>query len=311
MKELIKQGKKYFIIEAEIVKDLVAQTLKIYFDESQKKAFHNSNSLPSFTSLLGIIPSVIHSPSDIDLITGQPSLRRRFMNLHLAQIDPLYVLHLSRFFKALKQRNFLLKTQNITSIDIWEHEMAKSAAYITQKRERMIAMLNEPTNQIMQSLSNKREKIILRYTPALATHSDLKITYKQYLQQLEKNRKKDLMIKTTSLGPHRDDFICYIDNKPARIFASQGQIRCLISSLKLSEYNLLCQRTQSPAIMNIDDIGMHLDEHRQNNLKSLIKLNQVFITIPNNENIWHEDEAVTINIKNGMQQFSKQLLAHQ
>lgn len=300
LNELIMQGKSYFQLEAEIVKDLVAQTIKIYFDETQKKAQHNSNNLPSFTTLLGIFPSVLHAPSDIELISGLPTLRRRFMNLHLAQHDPVYVHHLSRFFKALKQRNFLLKTQNLASIEVWEQEMAKSASYLTLKRGKMIAQLNNPTNQIAQTLSNASEEVTIRYTPALLCNTDMKITCEAYAKQLEKCRKKDLILKTTTLGPHRDDFVCYIDKKSAKSFASEGQKRCLVSALKLSEYTLLCEKLQSPAIMNIDDIGIHLDDERQAKLYALIKnLNQVFITMPSYENKWQEDEAKIINIKKG------------
>ena len=298
--ELIMEGKSFFQLEAEIVRDLVAQTIIIYFDENQKKALHNSNVLPSFTTLLGIFPSVLHAPSDVELISGLPVLRRRFMNLHLAQHDPVYVHHLSRFSKALKQRNFLLKTQNLNSIDVWENEMAKSASYLTLKRGKMIAQLNGPANQITQTLSNDGEEVTIRYTPALLCDTDMKSTYETYIKQLEKCRKKDLILKTTTLGPHRDDFICYIDKKQAKSFASEGQKRCLVSALKLSEYTLLCEKLQSPAIMNIDDIGIHLDEERQNKLRALIKnLNQVFITMPSFENKWLDDDAQIINIKNG------------
>lgn len=311
LKELIKQGETYFLIEAEIVKDLVAQTIKIYFDEKQKKVLHNSNPLPSLTSLLGIFPSVMHSPYDIDLITGAPALRRRFLNLHIAQYDPQYVHHLSRYFKALKQRNFLLKTQNINTIEIWEHEMAKSAAYLTLKRAKMVVQLNDPTNEIMQTLSSKKEDVILNYTPALSCSSNAHETYELYLKQLQKDRKKDLMIRTTTHGSHRDDFTCYINNKNAKIFASEGQKRCFISAIRLAEYNLLCKRLQSPAIMNIDDIGMHLDANRQSSLKSHVtKLNQVFITLPNNENIWEADEVKIIYVNEGRCSSAKQPLVH-
>lgn len=302
LNELIMQGQSFFQLDAEIVKDLVGQTISIYFDPNQKKALHNTTPLPSFTTLLGIFPSVLHAPSDIELISGLPSIRRRLLNLHLAQPDPVYVHHLARFFKALKQRNFLLKSQNLNSIEVWEHEMARSAAYLTLKRGKMIAQLNAPTNQIAQVLSNAKEEITLRYTPALLCDTDMKNTYESYVKQLEKCRKKDLILKTTTLGPHRDDFICYIDKKPAKIFASEGQKRCLVSALKLAEYTLLCEKLQSPAIMNIDDIGVHLDEERQDRLRSLIKnLSQVFISTPTNQTRWTDEHSNIITIQNGTQ----------
>ena len=85
--------------------------IEINIDGTTKKITHNANSYPSFTSLLGILPSTLHSPDDLDLIKGKPSSRRKFLNLYLAQEDPLYVHHYLRFTKALKQRNHLLKSK--------------------------------------------------------------------------------------------------------------------------------------------------------------------------------------------------------
>lgn len=301
LKELIKEGSDYFLIEAQIIKDLVAQTIKIYFDKNQKKATYNLTPLPSFTNLLGILPSVTHVPSDVDLISGTPALRRRFLNIHLAQQDPLYIHHLSRFSKALKQRNALLKSKSLTAIEFFEKEMAKSASYIVFKRKKTLESLNVPANEIMQILSDKQEKVTLKYMPALSHGEDPKDTYRLYLTQLEKNRKKELLIGSTLFGPHKDEFISYIDNKTAKIYGSEGQKRCLISALKLAEHKLLCDKMNTQSIMNLDDLGIHLDSSRQNKLKLFIQnsLNQVFITMPKLEDIWAEIESEKFYVKNG------------
>lgn len=295
--ELIKHGENYFYIEAEIIKDLVAQTIKIYFDKDSKKIHHNSTLLPSLTSLLGIMPSVVHAPLDIDLISGFPALRRRFLNLHIAQYDPIYVHHLSRYSKALKQRNFLLKSRTEKDIEIWEIEMAKSAAYLTEKRAKTISLINYPLNEIMQILSLKKDKVHLQYLPSISLSSDMSASY---LSHFEKSRKRDLALGVSTLGPHRDDFNCYIDDKQAKIFASEGQKRSFTTALRLSEHRLLCERILSPALLCIDDFGSHLDEKRQIELKSLIQnLNQVFITIPIKERIWDDRKTDFINVENG------------
>lgn len=290
LKDLIKHGEKYFLIEAEIVKDLVAQTIKIYFDETQKKIQHNSTLIPSFTSLLGIMQSVLHAPCDIDIISGLPNIRRRFLNLHIAQWDPLYVHHLARFSKALKQRNFLLKNPQ-ENIEIWEIEMAKSAAYLTEKRRKMLQELNSPLNDIMQILSQKKESIHLHYVSSISDN---------YLAQLEKSRKKDSILGVTQIGPHRDDFISYIDKKLLKLFASEGQKRTFTLSLRLAEYRLLSDRIKSLPLLSLDDFGSHLDEARQHELKALIQnLTQVFITLPTVNNIWQDRKNDFIVLESG------------
>lgn len=281
LKDLIRHKEKYFLIEADIVKDSVLQKLIINFEESTKKITHNASILPSFTNLLGIMPSIISSPLDMDLIIGFPLIRRRFLNLHLAQEDPLYVHHLTRFLKALKQRNFLLKTQSLTNIELFESELAKSSAYLGLKRDKMISYLNQMITPILKELSDEKENLNLKYVPGFALSQDPKQTYDNYLNQLEKNRNKDLIFKNTLLGPHHDDFIFYLNNKNAKHFASEGQKRSIISALKLAEYQLLSERSQSPVLLSIDDLETSLDDRRVDILKSKLKtLNQVFITIP-------------------------------
>jgi len=158
--ELIKHKKKFFFIEAEIIKDLVTQKISIYFDRNNKKKIkHNHTSIYSFSHLFGIMPTILHSPYDINIISGYPTKRRRFLNIHLAQKDPLYVYHLTRFYRALKQRNTLLQKKLLTNIEIWEDEIAKSASYITYARNKLLLLLKNPIQNSIDSLSEKTEKI--------------------------------------------------------------------------------------------------------------------------------------------------------
>ena len=299
--DLIRHGEKFFFLEAEIIKDLVSQTITIYYDGKTKKISHNSNALPNFTSLLGLMPATIHAPQDVELITGQPAIRRRFLNLHLAQSDPLYIHHISRFVKALKERNFMLKKGKLANIDIYEEEMAKAASYITIKRSKLITLLKEPFEELLPQLAGIKEPFHLRYVPSLNFNEEPNVLYTEYKKTLERMRPRDLQFKTTQVGPHRDDLVFYLDKRIAKSFASEGQKRTLASALRLAEYSLLSQRTGSPAILNIDDLGAHLDARREELFHGLLKnFNQVFIT--NQEispSLKGEKEMATIAIKKG------------
>jgi DNA replication and repair protein RecF len=295
LKDLIKQGENYFYIEAEIIKNRVSQRIKIFFNGTTNKIVYNEKRLPSFTNLLGIMPSTIHSPSDINLISGYPSIRRRFLNLHLAQIDPLYIYHLKRFYKALKERNYLLKTKTLNTLDIFEHEMAKSATYLGFARKKELLILKEPLINVMEIISNKSEKISIKYMPGFKCSEDMKKTFNLYLDQLKRNRKRDLLLKTTQFGPHRDDFSLHLSGKKVKSFASEGQKRSITIALKIAEYRLLSKNIEGPAIMNIDDFSIHLDLKRQSLLKSVVEsLNQVFITTPTLPDIWKGNNLIEL-----------------
>lgn len=285
--ELIRSGEAFFYLEAEIVRDNVAQRVKLSFDGQNRRLQIDANSYPSFHPLLGLLPSVLYTPHDTELISGSPSIRRRFLNLHLAQSDPLYVHHLTRFWRAMKQRNCLLRSKNKESLDCWETEMAQSADYIIQMRHQMVAELKKPLEYQSLKLSSGKE-----------THElHLQVSQgKTYLQQLQKNRVRELELGLTLVGPHRDDLSLLIDNKPARLFASEGQKKTAIAALRLAEWMRLTERVGAAALLGIDDLGLHLDETRQTLLRaSLQSLGQVFVTTP----IPALDQGHRIPIRNG------------
>ncbi|HSX11152.1 MAG TPA: DNA replication/repair protein RecF [Chlamydiales bacterium] len=270
--ELIRSGESFFHLEAEIVRDSVTQRIKLTYDGQNRHLQLDANSYASFHPLLGILPSVLYTPHDTELISGSPSIRRRFLNLHLAQSDPLYVHHLTRFWRAMKQRNCLLRTRSSESLDCWEIEMAQSADYIVKVRQEMIKELKEPLHKQSQKLSSDKESHELSIQLSQG---------KAYLQQLQKNRPREMELGLTLIGPHRDDLSLLIDSKPARLFASEGQKRTAIAALRLAEWERLTHRIGAPALMSIDDLGLHLDVGRQQLLRtSLEHLGQVFITTP-------------------------------
>ncbi len=287
LSELIQTGETFFFLEAEIVRDQVLQKVKISFDGQKKEVSLDATSYSSFYPLLGTLPSVLYTPYDIELIAGSPTERRRFLNLHLSQSDPLYVHHLARFWRAMKQRNCLLRLKNGDTLECWELEMAQSAAYIAKARQEMIEEL-KPTLKLESQQF------------AIGAHSlELQISAnpKTYLEQLKKNRGREMELGQTLIGPHRDDLVISIDGKPARLFASEGQKKTAIAALKLAEWERLSKRAGDLALIGFDDLGGALDTARQKQLKNrLTSLGQVFITIPHPPLI--EGYAIHIESKN-------------
>lgn len=272
LNEMVRQGANYFYIEALFERDGIEQLLRIHYENKERKIYYNDTSYPNFSQLLGLLPQTLYSPFDIEMVMGAPQIRRRFLNLHIAQTDPLYVFHLSRYTKALKHRNSLLKQKRIDTIDIWEEEMTKSAEYLVNARKILLLEISKRMTPYYARLVPDAEKVELRYQPSID---------KQFRECWLKSRKRELELKNTLNGPHRDDFIILRDGQNAKIFASEGQKRSLITAVKLAEFSLLQERSQTTPVMSIDDFGVHLDSQRTDLLKNeLAHMGQVFITTP-------------------------------
>lgn len=298
LEELIQEGKTFFYLEAEIIRDQVLQTIQLSFDGKAKKIHLNANEFNSFAPLMGAFPSIISLPNDIELITDAPSERRRIMNLHLAQSDPLYVHHLARFWRAMKQRNCLLKAKMIDGIDCWEAEMAHSAQYINMARRFLLEQLKEPLAHQSNLLSSNTEIAEIHFQtgyPPLA---------QDYEQQLKKMRKREMELGLTLQGPHRDDFTFMINQKTARSFASEGQKKTMITALRLSQWVHLAKKIEATPLFAIDDYEGSLDTHRQKHLNTFLgTMGQVFLTTPSDPHMIINNEGTDrthlINVQDG------------
>ncbi len=278
--DFIPYGKPYFHIEAEYVKDGISGTLKASFDGQVRKLYHNDTAFASFSSLLGLLPIVLISPQDLALVSGAPADRRRFLDLHLAQSDPLYVHHLGRYLKAVKQRNILLKQKSEESLEAWEKILALSAAYLLEKRVEALTKLLPIAKECLEQLTDGDDTLDLKYLPTLPP--DCPYVASEIFEELRKNRRRELACGMTLLGPHRDDLAIFIDGQEAKSFASEGQKRGAVTALRLAEWQSLKSTTGYPPLLGIDDFGIHLDTRRYALVQKRIQgLGQVFLTTPN------------------------------
>jgi len=263
LKELIHNAASFFFLEAEFLKEGILQHVGLSFDGETKKLEYNNTNYANFTNLLGLLPIILLAPEDVLLITGGPAERRRFLDLQLAQSDPLYVYHITRYHKAVKHRNFLLRKKTESTLETWEALMMTSAAYIRQKREEIIKLLSGHLNTKLSS-----DTLSIKYLPS-------------YTEDYKKHRSKELILGTTLIGPHRDDLAIFINDQEARSFASQGQLRSAIAALRLAQWNHLKDHHGVAPLFCIDDFGVHLDHHRREALLgSLSSFGQVFLTSP-------------------------------
>lgn len=277
---LIRAGESYFYLEACFEKHGVEQYLKISFKGKERKIFLNNTRYPSSSSLMGLLLGVIFSPSDIDLIKGAPQGRRQFMDDQLAQIDPLYLYHMNRYHRAMRQRNCLLKGKNVRTIHSWEHEMALSAAYILQKRLELIYELQPLSKKLYLSIAEERSQLSLSYRSTCKMIGNQSELIQSYLELYEKNRHREMSAACTLIGPHKDDLAICIGDQEARYFASEGQSRSCAAALRLAEWERLKAISGVMPLMLLDDISTSLDQKRSERLfMELADLGQTFITV--------------------------------
>ena len=277
------------------------------FSKDKKKLLKiNSAEIKKLSEISNYINIVMFSPEDLSIIKGFPSERRRFADMAISQIKPVYLKLLNDYIKTVAQRNSLLKNINSTGkgeemLDVWDEAMAELASSIVIYRYNFICDLKKYFYEIYNKISS--ENIKMRYICSFYNdfEKDLsKETIKgKLLEKLALSRKKDIENGATQNGIHKDDFLFFIDKREVRRYASQGQQRSLVLSLKLALAELIKDIKGDYPIILLDDIASELDEKRRAYLKGKIKDKQVIITCTDKEsNLIENDNVKYFYIKN-------------
>lgn len=227
------------------------------------------------SELFGIANFVFFSPEDLNIIKNGPSVRRRFLDMELCQLNKIYLHHLSGYNKVVDQRNRLLKEYTFRpdiadTLDIWDIQMAEYGKKVIEERENFIGQLNEVIRDIHLHLTGEKETIELSY--------EKNVSAEEFAEVLQRNREKDLKMKLSLTGPHRDDICFKINGVDIRKYGSQGQQRTAALSLKLSEIELVKRQAGDTPILLLDDVLSELDGNRQKYLLDNIHDTQTFIT---------------------------------
>lgn len=230
---------------------------------------------------IGTMTVVLFAPEDLQLIKGSPSLRRKFIDIDLGQIKPLYLADLSSYNHILKQRNAYLKTsQSVdeTFLDVLDDQLAYYGTRVIEHRLEFIKDLEREASKHHLSISSQNEHLRFSYLSSISFTNEVDISV-NFIEQLKKSRSRDIFKKNTGVGPHRDDLEFYINDINAT-FGSQGQQRSVILSLKMAEIALFKKVTGDNPILLLDDVMSELDNNRQSQLlHNIISENvQTFIT---------------------------------
>jgi DNA replication and repair protein RecF len=228
---------------------------------------------------IGNFPTVMISPYDTGILREGSSVRRKFMDGIISQIDPLYLQSLMKYQRLLLHRNQLLKNFAI------KHQFD----------EPLLMSYDKPMLQIGEGIAKRRRRFLKRFVPLFLGHyralcdekEQVDIVYKSdvldpnFKQRFIDNRNKDLTMQRTEMGIHKDDLMCLLEGYPVRKLGSQGQQKSFVIALKLGQFELIQAEKGFKPILLLDDIFDKLDDQRINKLMDMVSgkiFGQIFIT---------------------------------
>lgn len=286
-KELIRFDKDFSRVHVEAENRTGQVELDFIISQKGKRGKINGLEQKRLSDYVGTINVVMFAPEDLELVKGSPQIRRRFIDIELGQISPVYLYELSHYGKIIKQRNVLLKDMQIkrstdfTMLDILTDQMIERAAFITKKRAEFTTQLEKWAVPIHQSISRGKEALRLEYIPSLEVSDKGNLSKIKVDMQTRYEAKKTEEVRrgTTLFGPHRDDLAFTINDLDVQKYGSQGQQRTTALSLKLAEIDLIHDEVGEFPILLLDDVLSELDDYRQSHLLETIQNRvQTFVT---------------------------------
>ncbi len=251
----------------------------------RKKTFRrNGKDYKKLSEHIGLIPLIMVSPADNELILGGSENRRKFLDIVISQYNAVYMANLQRYNKALQQRNAMLKAEeepNPDIISIYEEVMAESGTYIYEQRNAFVQELIPVFQKYYSIISGEHETVSLSYSSHCQRGSLLDV--------IQRDRMKDRIVGYSLHGIHKDDLEMLLGDYPIKREGSQGQSKTYLVALKLAQFEFLkkASRGKSPLLL-LDDIFDKLDATRVGNIINLVSqdsFGQIFITDTNRENL--------------------------
>jgi DNA replication and repair protein RecF len=310
-KELIRWDMEYAKIEGRIVKNHGSVPMQLVVSKKGKRAKYNHIEQKKLSQYVGNMNVVMFAPEDLNLVKGSPQVRRRFIDMEIGQVSPVYLHDISQYQKVLQQRNHYLKQlqikkqTNLTMLDILTEQFIQMAAKIIAKRYEFIRMLEQWALPIHQGISRGLETLKIQYKPSVdvSEEQELSKMIKVYEEKFAKIKTREIERGTTLFGPHRDDLEFIVNNRDVQTFGSQGQQRTTALSVKLAEIELIHKEIGEYPILLLDDVLSELDDYRQSHLLNTIQGKvQTFVTTTSVDGIDHKtlNEAAAYRVESGV-----------
>ena len=268
------------------------ETLSLGYDSRRKKVVLSGDEKKKLSQAFGVFKSVLVTPDDISIMQGGPACRRKYLDVVLSILSPAYLERLKRYRRALASRNVLLRDRNAPErvIEPWEGEMARSGAFLVEKRWEFTVRI-APLYERLYARLSPREMSTLGYESDLLAAGEERPQAEQiaerFLERLGKRRSQERERGNTLSGPQTDDLRIEHGRRPIRSFGSQGQQRTAVICLKMAEVELLRTEQGVSPVLLLDDVFSELDPGRCGNLlEEIVERHQSFITSPRSEAVF-------------------------
>ena len=276
----IKHGEEFFVIDGEFTKNDRNEKIVCSLKKGAKKAIKRNGKLyERLSDHIGLLPLVIISPADRDLIIEGSDTRRKFIDGVISQSDKSYLQDLLKYNKVLSQRNALLKyfalnrTFDNDTLSVYNEQLNEYGTPIFEKRQRFMEAFIPIFKEQYSEISGGNEEVSLRYQS--------KIPGNGILSLLEQNLDRDRALQYTSVGIHKDDLSFEIEEHPIKKFGSQGQQKSFLIALKFAQFYFIKEQAKATPILLLDDIFDKLDENRVSHIITLVdneNFGQIFLS---------------------------------
>lgn len=309
-KELIRWDEDYAKIEGRVIKKNGSVPIQLVISKKGKKGKVNHIEQHKLSQYVGAVNTIMFAPEDLNLVKGSPQVRRRFLDMEIGQVSPVYLHDLSLYQKILSQRNHFLKQLQTrkqtdqTMLDVLTEQLTEFAAKVVMKRLQFVEQLEKWAQPIHSGISRGLEELTLKYHTSLhvSDSPDLSKMINSYQETFSKLRDKEIERGVSLSGPHRDDVLFYVNGRDVQTYGSQGQQRTTALSLKLAEIDLIQEEIGEYPILLLDDVLSELDDYRQSHLLHTIQGRvQTFVTTTSVDGIDHKtlNEAEIFRVENG------------
>lgn len=307
-KELIKFDKNiaYAKMEFQVKDDKT--TLGVEIPKNQvKKFYRNKVKVNKTAEIIGEFRAVLFCPSHLGIIKDAPATRRKFIDVAISQLRPVYLKMMTRYNQVLEERNAILKmmpeerAQNLELIDIYSEELASLCADIADIRNEYIKKLDYWVKIFFDKMTKGQESPKITYE-ANVNENDFEnreSLKNRYLNLLKNNKEREFKYGATLFGIHKDDLKIEINGKDSRLYSSQGQQRSLALAMKMAEGEISREQKGEYPVFLFDDVLSELDDNRKSYILSNIKNRQVIITACDKSVFENSEGCNFINIENG------------
>ena len=291
---LVRRGAQRAVIRAAVVRHGQTALIELEINPGRaNRARLNRSPNTRMRDVLGILHTVLFAPEDLALVKGDPGERRRFLDELLTARAPRYAGVRSDYERVLKQRNALLKSaaaqnlhhrggRDLPTLDVWDEHLALIGAELLAARLALVAELQPLAAKAYGELTATQDPISLRYRCS-ATDEELDTTNRPQLVEilraaLLRARPDELRRGVSLVGPHRDDLQLWLNDLPAKGYASQGESWSYALALRLAGFELLRADGDDPVLL-LDDVFAELDAERRRRLASYVRTaEQVLVT---------------------------------